>query len=815
MNLFETYDKIRIEDEIKGAFLDYAMSVIISRALPDVRDGLKPVHRRILFAMRDLGNDWNKAYKKSARVVGDVIGKYHPHGDQAVYDAVVRMAQNFAMRYVLVDGQGNFGSVDGDSAAAMRYTEVRMSKLAGEFLADIDKNTVDFTTTYDGTMEEPQVLPSKAPGLLINGSEGIAVGMATKIPPHNLGEVVDGLIAMIHNPNIPTSELMKHIPGPDFPSYGFIYGRQGLIDAYTSGKGIIKVRGRVSIETRQRDNKKSIIITEIPYQVNKARMLENIADLVNNKKIEGIGDIRDESDRDGLRVVLEVKRDYPPEVIINHLYKMTQLETSFGINMLAIVNQTPQVLPLKDVLYYFLEHRREVVIRRTMYELAKAEARAHILEGLRKALDQLDQVIELIRSSNSPATAKTRLIDFLEITEIQAQAILDLRLQKLTGLERQAIDDEYVQLMKDIADYNEILSNDRRVFEIIEEELVILKESYGDDRRTEILTGIDPEMAPEDYIAEEDMVVTISHTGYIKRNAISLYKAQRRGGRGITGAKTKEEDFVERLYVASTHDYFLFITNRGRLHWLKVYEIPTAGRAARGKAVVNLLNLDPGEMVETVLPVRDLNEPDRFVVMATRNGQIKRTELSAFANPRKVGIIALTIAENDELVSAALTKGDGVIFLASRSGKAIRFKEDDVRVMGRTAAGVRGIRLADDDELVGMEVLANDENDVILTVTENGFGKRTMASEYRMQARGGMGLITIKTTLRNGPVVGVFRVTDEDQLMMITDTGRIIRTRINEISIISRNTQGVKLIEVEPKERVVGVARLEEKEEEE
>jgi len=815
MGLFEEkYGSVLIEEEIKGSYLDYAMSVIIGRALPDVRDGLKPVHRRILFAMRELGNDYNKPYKKSARVVGDVIGKYHPHGDAAVYDALARLAQDFSMRYPLVDGQGNFGSVDGDPPAAMRYTEVRMSKLAQEFLADIDKNTVNFVDNYDGSLQEPVVLPTKAPNLLINGSSGIAVGMATNIPPHNLSEVVEGLIALIHRPDVSVEELIRLIPGPDFPSAGFIYGRAGLREAYRTGRGAIRIRGRASIETRPRDNKKSVVVTELPYQVNKARLLENIAELVKDKKIEGITEIRDESDREGLRVVLEIRRDQAPEIIINQLYSLTQLETTFGLNMLAIVHQVPRVLNLKDILWHFLEHRREVVIRRTKFDLAKAEARAHILEGLKKALDQLDMVIELIRTSNSPATAKTRLMERLEITETQAQAILDLRLQRLTGLERRAIEQEYLEILKDIARYREILANDRLVNNIIEEELVQLKEEYGDARRTEIIYEESPDLRPEDLIAEEDMVVTVSHRGYIKRNPISLYRAQRRGGRGITGVKQQEDDFVERLYVASTHSYLLFLTTTGRVHWLKVHEIPQAGRQAKGKAIVNMLNLEPGERVATILPVRDLEEPNRFVVMVTRNGLIKRTDLAAFSHPRKIGIIALTINEDDELISAGLTDGESLIFLATSRGKAICFPETEVRAMGRTAAGVRGIRLGPEDSLVGMEILDQSMEETILTVTANGYGKRTKVGEYRLQARGGLGLITIKTTERNGPVVGVFKVIDEDELMLITDTGRIIRIRVNEISIIGRNTQGVRLINVEPGERVVGVARLEEKEEE-
>ncbi|MBF0529310.1 MAG: DNA gyrase subunit A [Deltaproteobacteria bacterium] len=812
--IFERIENINIEEELKGSYLDYAMSVIIGRALPDVRDGLKPVHRRIMFAMRELGNDYNKPYKKSARVVGDVIGKYHPHGDVAVYDAIARMAQDFSMRYTLVDGQGNFGSIDGDPPAAMRYTEVRMDKLAHELLVDIEKDTVDFGPNYDGSLEEPLVLPARVPNLLINGSSGIAVGMATNIPPHNMSEVVDGLIALIHNPDISIIDLMNHIPGPDFPSAGFIHGQQGLLEAYQTGRGIIKVRGRANTETRARDGKKSIIITELPYQVNKAKLVESIALLVNEKKIDGISELRDESDRDGMRMVLEVKKDFPPEVIINQLYQMTQLEISFGLNMLAIVNQTPRTLTIKQFLEYFLAHRREVIIRRTKFDLAKAEARAHILEGLKKALDQLDLVIELIRTSSSPATAETRLIESLDITQIQAKEILNLRLQRLTGLERKAIEEEYIEMIKAIARYREILSNERLVFQIIEEELVVLKSEYGDARRTEILSDVGYGMSAEDMIVDEDMVVTISHTGYIKRNPISLYRAQRRGGKGITGAKIKEEDFVEHLYVASTHSYLLFLTSIGRLHWLKVHEIPQAGRMTRGKALVNVLTLENGEKVATVLPVKDLNEPGRYVVMATRNGLIKRTDLASFDNPRKVGIIALTINPDDELVSAALTNDHSVILLATKNGQAICFNESDVRAMGRTAAGVIGIRMDQDDQLVAMEVLSEARDEHILTVTVNGFGKRTPASEYRLQARGGMGLITIKTNQRNGPVVAVFKVADDDQILIITDTGRIIRTRINEISVIGRNTQGVKLIEVSPDERVVGLAKVVEKDEE-
>ncbi|MEE9517127.1 MAG: DNA gyrase subunit A [Candidatus Adiutricales bacterium] len=811
MNYIENIQPVNIEKEIKDSFLDYAMSVIITRALPDVRDGLKPVHRRILYAMQELRNYANRPYLKSARVVGDTVGKFHPHGDMAVYDTLVRMGQDFSLRYPLVDKQGNFGSVDGDPPAAMRYTEVRMARVSHELLQDIDKDTINFGDNYDGSLQEPLVLPARIPNLLINGSSGIAVGMATNIPPHNLGEVVDGLITLIHNPDITIGELTRIIPGPDFPTAGFIYGRQGLRDAYRTGRGIIKVRGRMMIETRARDKRKSIIINELPYQVNKARLLESIAELYRDKKIEGINEIRDESDREGMRIVIEVKRDYPPEVISNTLYKLTQLETSFGINMMAIVNQAPVILTLKEILSYFLDHRREIIIRRTKFDLARAEARAHILEGLRAALDKLDQVIDLIRNSDTPATAKTRLQEELEITEIQAQAILDLRLHRLTGLEREAVETEYQELMASIADFKDILGSEQRIFNIIEEELIELKETFGDERRTEIIEYVQGELNAEDFIVEEDMVVTISHTGYIKRSPISLYRAQRRGGKGVTGSRPKEEDFVERLYIASTHSYLLFLTSAGHLHWKKVHEVPQGGRLARGKAMVNLLDLAPGESVATVLPVKDLNEEDRFVVMATKKGLVKRTELKAFSHPSRRGIICLTINKGDELVSAALSNGQNKIFLATSSGKAITFAENDVRSMGRSAAGVRGIRLAEEDPVVGMEILSEASEVSILTVTANGFGKRSSVSDYRKQGRGGLGLITIKTSERNGPVIGVFQVVDEDELMLITDTGRIIRTRVKEIRVISRNTQGVKLIDISPEEKVSDVARLDEK----
>lgn len=818
MDLFEQQrvEPINIEDEIKVAYLDYAMSVIIGRALPDVRDGLKPVHRRILFAMSELGNDYNKPYKKSARVVGDVIGKYHPHGDQAVYDALVRLAQDFAMRYPLADGQGNFGSIDGDSAAAMRYTEVRMAKLANEYLADIDKKTVDFGPNYDGSLEEPLVMPSRAPGLLINGSAGIAVGMATNIPPHNLGEVAAALAALIDKPEISVDELMEYIPGPDFPTGGFILGREGLKEAYNTGRGIIRIRARATVESGPKDSKKSLVITEIPYQVNKAKLVEDIDRLVRDKKIEGISEIRDESDRDGIRVVLDIKssqRDLA-ETILNQLYRQTQLEVSFGINLLAVVNQAPRLLTLKDALVHFLGHRKEVVRRRTIFDLEKAEARAHILEGLRKALDHLDEIISIIRGSRTPAEAKTALMERFEFSDLQAQAILDLRLQKLTQLERQSIEDEYEALLKDIKRYKAILASEKLLLDVIKDETLALRAEFGDERRTHITDVRPGDYNPEDFIVDEDMVVTISHGGYIKRTPVSQYRSQKRGGKGVTAAKTKEDDFVERMYIASTHSYLLFLTNRGRLHWLKVHEVPQEGRTAKGKALVNVLTLAEDEKVATVLAVKDLSEDERFVVMATAKGLVKRVELSAFQNPRRAGIIAIIINEDDELVSAALTDGRSALVLSTRGGKAICFVESDVRAMGRTAAGVKGISLMAKDRLVSMDVISPDRSEVLLTVTEKGYGKRTPASEYRLQTRGGMGTITVKTTPQKGQVVGVLKVTDEDRLMLITNTGRLIMFKTSEISVRHRNTSGVKLIDIGEGEYVVDVSPVGEAEDE-
>jgi len=787
------------------------MSVIIGRALPDVRDGLKPVHRRVLFAMHDLGNEWNKPYKKSARVVGDVIGKYHPHGDSAVYDTIVRMAQDFSMRHPLVDGQGNFGSIDGDSAAAMRYTEVRMARLASELLADIEKETVDHGLNYDESLSEPLVLPAKFPNLLVNGSEGIAVGMATKIPPHNLGEVIDGLVAVIDDPRLQIEELIEKIPGPDFPTAGFIFGVEGIREAYRNGRGIIHMRARALVEVDKRTGKEAIVITEIPYQVNKAKLIEKIADLVKEKKIEGISDLRDESDRDGMRIVIELKRDTIPAVILNQLYKMTAMQSSFGIIMLAIVNGQPQILDLRRLLDLFIDHRKEVVTRRCIFDLKKAEARAHVLEGLKIALENLDEVIEIIKGSTNSAEAKERLIARFQFSDIQAQAILDMRLHRLTGLERDKIMAEYQEVLALIARLKEILASEVEILKIIRTELIEVKEKFANPRRTEIVarTG---ELSLEDLIVEEDMVVTVSHSGYIKRNAVSLYRAQRRGGKGKTGMRPKDEDFVERLFIASTHSNVLFFTDQGKVYWLKVHEIPQGGRASRGKAIVNLLSLAPGEKVMTVLPVKDF-VPGKYILTATQNGTVKKTDLMAYSNPRAGGIIALTIDEGDRLIAARLTDGDMDILLASRNGKSIRFHETDVRAMGRTARGVRGMALEGDDLVIGMETVTESTAATLVTVTENGYGKRTSLDEYRVQSRGGKGIITIKASERNGKVVDIKLCEEDSDLMFITDRGKVLRTSVGHLSIIGRNTQGVRLMVLEPDERIVAVAKLAEKEE--
>ena len=790
--------EVSIEEEVKRSYLDYAMSVIIGRALPDVRDGLKPVHRRILYAMQNLKSDWDKPYKKSARIVGDVIGKYHPHGDMAVYDAMVRMAQDFAMRYPLIDGQGNFGSVDGDPAAAMRYTEVRMTRLAHEMLQDMEKDTVDFNPNYDGSLMEPTILPAKIPNLLINGSSGIAVGMATNIPPHNLRDIIDGTISLIHNPDISVSELRTIIPHPDFPTGGIIYGEEGIGEAYETGKGAIRLRAKAQISG------KSIVVTEIPYQVNKARLIENIAELSKSGKIEGIQIIRDESDREGLRIVIELKRDEIAEVLLNQLYKHSQMEITFGIIFLAIVNGRPEILSLKELLSHHINHRKQIVIRRTSFELKEAEDRAHILEGLRVALDSLDEVIEGIRSSKNPAQAKERLVAEFSLSQPQAQAILDMRLQRLTQLETNKILKEYKEVIKAIKRLRAILVDDKKVLSIIEQELKEIREKYGDERKTRIELQR-KDMSVEDLIVEEDMVITMTHSGYIKRNVVSLYRSQRRGGKGVTGAETKEDDFVEYLFIASTHNYFLIFTNTGRIFWLKVYRIPQAGRTARGKAIQNIISLRQGEFIKAILPVRRFEE-GRYVILATRNGMIKKTKLMEYSRPRSVGIKALGIHKGDEVIAARLTSDNQEVFLSSHKGKAIRFREDEVRCMGRTAIGVRGMVLGKGDYVVGMEIVEG--GDTILTVTENGYGKRTRLGRYRLQRRGGKGIVNIKVGGRNGNVVGIGRVMDEDEFILIAGKGKIIRIKVRDISIIGRSTQGVRLINIEPNERVVAIGRL-------
>jgi len=789
---------------MRQSYMDYAMSVIIGRALPDARDGLKPVHRRALFAMHDLNNEWNRGYKKSARIVGDVIGKYHPHGDTAVYDTIVRMAQDFSLRYPLVDGQGNFGSVDGDSAAAMRYTEIRMSRIAGELLADIDRETVDFAANYDDTLREPVVLPARIPNLLVNGSSGIAVGMATNIPPHNLSEVVDGLVALIGNPELSIAGLMEYIPGPDFPTAGFIHGRAAIREAYETGRGVLQMRARTEIEENERTGKSRIIVVELPYQVNKARLIERIADLVNDKKIDGITDLRDESDRHGMRIVIELRRDAVPEVVKNQLYKLTALQESFGINLLAIVDNRPHLLNLKDALRVFIDHRREVVTRRTRYDLRKAEERLHILEGLKIALDALDAVIALIRAAADPASAKQGLVSTFALSERQAQAILDMRLQRLTNLERDKILEEYAEVSKQIERYKQILADEGEVDTIIVEELGEVRDLYGDSRRTEIIDRAS-EISIEDLIAEEDMVVTVSHEGYIKRNPLTEYRAQRRGGRGKIGAVTKDEDFIEHVFVASTHAYILFFTTKGRLFWKKVHELPQVGRAARGKAIVNLLTLEGDERVSAFLSMREFEE-GKNVVFATRLGTVKKTPLREYSKPRPSGIIAIKIKEGDSVIGVRLTDGDQEIILSTRNGKAIRFREREARPMGRAAAGVRGILLVGDDEVVAVDVV--DLTSTLLTVAERGYGKRTEMGEYRITGRGGKGILTLRVTSRVGRVAGVRMVGEEDHIMLITDAGKVIRTPVKDIRVIGRNTQGVRLIDLVGDEKVVGVARL-------
>jgi DNA gyrase subunit A len=799
---------VNIEDEMKKSYMDYAMSVIIGRALPDVRDGLKPVHRRVLYAMNELSNDWDKPYKKSARIVGDVMGKYHPHGDMAIYDAIVRMAQDFSLRYPLIDGQGNFGSIDGDPPAAMRYTEIRMAKIAAELLADIDKETVDFVPNYDDTSVEPSVLPSKFPNLIVNGSSGIAVGMATNIPPHNLVETINALIALIETPEISLLELMDQLPGPDFPTGAFIYGREGIRQAYETGKGVIQLRARALIERDRKGERESIVITELPYQTNKAKLIEKVAELVQEKVIEGIANIRDESDREGMRVVIELRRNEVAEVILNQLYKHTQMQTSFGIILLAIHQNQPKLLPLKEMLHLFIQHRQEVITRRSRFDLNKAEARAHILEGLKKAIDHIDAIIATIKASKTPKEAKDRLMDKFAFSDAQAQAILEMRLQRLTNLEQRKIVDEYEETIKLINRLKALLASERLILNAIKEELISIRDAFGDERKTEIVEAA-PEIRVEDLIAEEDMVVTITHTGYIKRNPISLYRSQHRGGKGKVGINVKEEDFVEDLFIASTHDYILFFTDAGKIHWMKVHELPQAGRITRGKAIVNLLNLSPEEKTTTILSLKDFAK-GKFITFMTKRGTIKKTALEAYSNPRSGGIIAIHLDDEDELISTKLTDGKQFLFIGTKMGKAIHFPENQIREMGRTTHGIRGIKISKEDEVIGMEVVA--PHTQILTVTANGYGKRTSASEYRIQNRGGSGIFTVKRTQRTGDVIGIKIVADEDELMLISNKGKIIRLRAVDIPVQGRSTQGVRLITLEEGERVVAVAKLAEKE---
>lgn len=804
----ERVEHIDIEDEMRSSYLSYAMSVIVGRALPDVRDGLKPVHRRILFGMNEMGLASNRAYRKSAKIVGEIMGNYHPHGDTAIYDTLVRMAQTFNMRYPLVDGQGNYGSMDGDSPAAMRYTEARMTKLAEEMLADIDKETVDFGPNYDESLQEPLVLPTRVPNLLINGAGGIAVGYATNIPTHNIAEIIDGLLLLLENQEVTIAQLMKKIPGPDFPTAGFIYGMSGIKEAYETGRGLLTLRAKVVVETEERTDRERLIVTEIPYQVNKVSLIKKIAELVQEDRIKGISDLRDESsDREGVRVVIELKRGEIPLVVLNNLYKHTPLETTFGVIMLALVNNRPEILNLKEILGHFLEHRREVVVRRTAFELRKAEERAHILEGLKIALDHLDAVIGLIRRSRSPDEARAGLMQQFDLTEIQATAILDMRLQRLTQLERTKLVEEYQEVLKHIEYLKSVLASEALVRTIIKDELTEIREAYKDERRTQIIKE-EAEISIEDLIAEEEVVVTISHAGYIKRNAVSLYRAQRRGGKGKIGMGIKEEDFVENLFTASTHDSLLFFTDAGKVYWLKVHEIPEASRAAKGKALVNLLALSGSEKVTAILPVDEFRD-DRYIVMGTKKGIIKKTELSAFSNPRQGGIIALGLEPGDKLIEVQLTDGQREILLGTKQGITIRFKEDEVRPMGRTAYGVKGITLEEGNEVIGMETITPDSTTSILTVTEGGYGKRTPVGEYRVQGRGGKGIISVKTTDRNGPAVGFLQVRDGDEIMLIAAQGKVLRCKVDDIREIGRNTQGVRILDLDGEgDRVVGVARL-------
>jgi DNA gyrase subunit A len=801
---------VNIEDEMKKSYMDYAMSVIIGRALPDVRDGLKPVHRRVLYAMFREGLLSNRPYSKCAGIVGEVLKKYHPHGDAAVYDTLVRMAQDFNLRLPLIDGQGNFGSVDGDPPAAYRYTEARLTALAESMMHDIDLDTVDFIPNFDGTSEEPLVLPTAVPNLLVNGAAGIAVGMATNVPPHNLKEIVDGTIYVLENPDLPdeelTSGLIALIPGPDFPSAAFVHGRQGIEQAYRTGRGTIQLRARAEVEDTVKD-RQAIVVTEIPYQVNKSKLLEKIAELVRDKKIEGISDLRDESDRTGMRIVLDLKRGEVAQVVLNNLYKHTALQTTFGVNMLAIVDNRPKVLSLLEVIQLFIDFRRDVVRRRTAFELRKAEARAHILEGFVKALDHLDAVIELIRASESPAAARQGLMERFEFTEIQSQAILDLQLQRLTGMEREKILAEHEEIKKRVQELKSILASEEKINAIIRDELVEVRDNYGDDRRTEIIAKT-REIHIEDMIAEEDMVITVSHSGYVKRTPVSVYRKQKRGGKGRLGMKTREEDFVDRLFIASTHAYILIFTDRGRVYWLKVHEIPDVGTTGKGKAIVNLVYMRPDEKVAAVCAVREFPE-DRYVLTATRSGKVKKTPLSAFSNPLSKGIIAMGIRDEDAVIAAAVTDGGNEAILATRKGQAVRFRETDVRSMGRTAGGTRGIDLSSDDRVVGMSVV--EEEGTVLTVTEKGYGKRTNIDAYRLQSRGGKGVINIRTTKRNGDVVAVHVVRENDEVMVITAKGMLLRIQVAGIGTLGRATQGVRVIHIDEEDLVVAVAKLAEK----
>jgi DNA gyrase subunit A len=799
---------VNIEDEVRRSFLDYSMSVIISRALPDVRDGLKPVHRRILYAMQQEGLLSTRGYSKSAGVVGEVLKHYHPHGDSAVYDSMVRMAQDFSLRYPLVDGQGNFGSIDGDSAAAYRYTEARLARLAEEMLRDIDRETVDFVPNFDGGMMEPVVLPSRFPNLLANGSSGIAVGMATNIPPHNLRELVDALVLVVREPECTLDDLLEKMPGPDFPTGAIICGTDGIRAAYATGRGLLTVRARAGFETSKRGGER-IVVTEIPFMVNKASMLERIAELAREGKIDGVADLRDESNREGMRIVIELKRDAPGEVLLNQLYKQTPMQTTFGVNLLALVNGRPQTLSLKEALQHFIDFRREVVVRRAIYDLAQAEARAHLLEGFAIALDHLDEVIAIIRGAEDTAAARGALITRFEFSERQANAILEMRLRSLTAMERQRVLDELQEVRAKIAELKALLASDEQILEVVVAELQEIREQFGDERRTELAAAVEG-LTTEDLIVEEDMVVTVSHLGYIKRNPLTQYRAQRRGGKGVKGMEARDQDFVERLFVASTHAYILFFTTKGRAHWLKVHELPQLGRAARGKSLANVLSLAEDERVRATLPVRAFDEAeDDYVLLCTRKGVVKKTRLDAYSNPRRGGIIAITLDEDDELIAACRTNGRHEVIIATSDGKSIRFPEDQVRAMGRTAAGVRGMTLREGDAVVGMEILS--PGATVLTVTERGYGKRTPLEDYRLQRRGGQGIITIRTSERNGPVVSVAQVVDDDEVMLITDGGKVLRARVSGISTMGRATQGVRIMNLAADEKLVSMARLAER----